>query len=247
MRGIERAVRLLTYNVHGCRGTDGIVSPARIAEVIAHYEPDIVALQELDVARLRSGGVDQATEIAKILQMTAHFHPAMHVMEEKYGDAILTAWPSRMIRGAGLPGLGWYRRLEPRGALLAEIETPEGMLRIVNTHLGLLPQEQRAQAHALLGPDWIGGCADPIVLMGDFNFLPDTAAYRALTRRLRDVQRCLLLRRCATFPARRPVLRIDHVFVSAGVEVRHVEAGQRQPARIASDHLPLIVDIAMTA
>jgi endonuclease/exonuclease/phosphatase family metal-dependent hydrolase len=44
----------MTYNVHGCVGTDGVHSPERIAEVIATYAPDIVALQELDAGRARS-------------------------------------------------------------------------------------------------------------------------------------------------------------------------------------------------
>jgi endonuclease/exonuclease/phosphatase family metal-dependent hydrolase len=44
--------RILTYNVHRCLGTDGRLSPARIADVIAAYEPDVVALQELDVGRV---------------------------------------------------------------------------------------------------------------------------------------------------------------------------------------------------
>jgi endonuclease/exonuclease/phosphatase family metal-dependent hydrolase len=39
-----RRLRLLTYNVRHCRGTDGRVAPERVARVIAALEPDIVAL-----------------------------------------------------------------------------------------------------------------------------------------------------------------------------------------------------------
>jgi endonuclease/exonuclease/phosphatase family metal-dependent hydrolase len=39
----SREVRLLTYNVHGCRGTDGKIDPLRIAEVIAQCGADIIA------------------------------------------------------------------------------------------------------------------------------------------------------------------------------------------------------------
>mgnify|MGYP002683078286 CR=1 FL=1 len=52
-----------------------ILFPAT-AEVIAAHAPDIVALQEVDVGRRRSGGVDQAGEIARELGMQIHFHPA---------------------------------------------------------------------------------------------------------------------------------------------------------------------------
>lgn len=57
-------LRIVTYNVHRCLGVDGKLSPGRIAEVIAETGADVVALQELDVRRARSGGVDQAEAIA---------------------------------------------------------------------------------------------------------------------------------------------------------------------------------------
>ena len=57
-------LRILSYNVHRCLGIDGQLSPARIAEVIASCEADIVALQEIDVKRARTRGVDQAQAIA---------------------------------------------------------------------------------------------------------------------------------------------------------------------------------------
>ncbi|MFX6778537.1 hypothetical protein ABTH52_20120, partial [Acinetobacter baumannii] len=74
--------RLVTYNVRRCLGRDGKISPPRIAAILAALEPDIVALQELDVGRKRSFGIDQAKVIADELRMQMHFHPALRVMEE---------------------------------------------------------------------------------------------------------------------------------------------------------------------
>ena len=96
----------MTYNVHRCLGSDGTTSPSRIAEVLASCEPDIVALQELDVNRARSGGVDQAEAIARELGMHMHFHPAFEVLDERYGDALLTARPVTLLRAERLPGSG---------------------------------------------------------------------------------------------------------------------------------------------
>ena len=90
--------RILTYNVHRCLGTDGRLSPSRIADVIAAYEPDVVALQELDVGRSRTGGVDQAHAIARAIGMHVHFHASLTVLEEKYGNAILTHRPSELVK-----------------------------------------------------------------------------------------------------------------------------------------------------
>jgi endonuclease/exonuclease/phosphatase family metal-dependent hydrolase len=80
--------RLLTYNVHRCVGVDRRLDVGRIAAVIAEHEPDVVCLQELDVGRARTGMVDQAGAIAERLAMSFHFHAAMKVETEQYGDAI---------------------------------------------------------------------------------------------------------------------------------------------------------------
>src|SRR3974390_931252 len=97
--------RILTYNVHRCVGVDRKLDIDRIAAVIAEYEPDVVCLQELDVHRARTRRLDQAHEIALRLEMSFHFHPALRVEEEKYGDAILTARPERLVRAGDLPTL----------------------------------------------------------------------------------------------------------------------------------------------
>ncbi|BBK36965.1 endonuclease [Allostella sp. ATCC 35155] len=239
--------RILTYNVHRCRGADGRLSPARIARVIAEHAPDIVALQEVDVGRRRSGGVDQAGEIARELDMQLHFHPAYHVMEERYGDAILTANPSRIVRAANLPGLEHYPGLEARGALWAEVEIGGRPLQIVNAHIGLLAYERKLQVQALLGPDWTGhpDCRDPTILIGDFNAVPRSRAYARMAARFRDAQRATGSVPRPTFPARLPVIRIDHIFVSPAVRVLRTEVVRSTLARVASDHLPLLMDFAL--
>ncbi|MBP9865738.1 MAG: hypothetical protein KBC91_04970, partial [Candidatus Omnitrophica bacterium] len=57
---LVKTLRVLTYNVHGCVGLDGKNSPERIARVIARQGADVVAMQELDVGRHRSGNIHQA-------------------------------------------------------------------------------------------------------------------------------------------------------------------------------------------
>ena len=240
--------RLLTWNVHRCVGRDGKCSPERIARIIAEQNPDIVALQELDVRRSRTGRVDQAEVIARTLGMTHHFHPAYRVMEEAYGDAILTARPSRMVKGGALPGVGPLSGFEPRGAVWASVHVSGVEVQIVNTHLGLRGHERIVQVETLLGHDWIGGpnCREPVILLGDFNAVPRSRVYARLTRGLRDAQ-CIGQRRKpqATFPARLPFLRLDHVFVSKSVDVSRAETLRTREARMASDHLALVVDFTL--
>lgn len=236
----------MTYNVHRCQGMDGRLDVARIAAVIAADAPDIVALQELDVGRARTRGVDQAHAIAELLGMRSRFHAALQVEGELYGDAILTALPERLIKAGPLPGLAPLPRLEPRGAVWAAVDLGGVEVQIVNTHLGLLAHEQAAQVEALLGPVWLDGAPrDHCVLLGDFNATPGSTAYRAVTRRFADAQSALPGRSAPTFPAMLPMLRIDHIFVGPGVEVRRVWTSTSPDARLASDHLPLTMDFEL--
>jgi len=242
--------RLLSYNVHRCLGGDRRLDVGRIAEVIAAASPDIVVLQEIDVGRARSGGVDQAHRLAQRLRMAFRFNAAMKVEEELYGDAILTALPERLIKAAPLPGYPRIPQLEPRGALWVAIETAPGKeIQVINTHLGLVPREQQLQAQALAGAEWLRHPArrDPLILVGDFNATSATAAYRILAGQLDDAHRMRPRRspRVATFPSNMAVLRIDHVFVSPGIRVLGMHAPVDARARLASDHLPLIVDFEL--
>jgi endonuclease/exonuclease/phosphatase family metal-dependent hydrolase len=240
------ALRVLTYNVHSCIGLDGKVSPERIARVIAEHEPDVVALQELDVARRRTAGVDQAQAIAERLEMLLHFHPVVSVGEEQYGDAVLSRLRMRVVRADALPRVPRLRA-EVRGALWVEIDTGTARVQVINTHLSLHPMERRLQVDALLGPGWAGAVPPgEAVLCGDFNALSWFPVCRRITRRLRDVQ--------AGQPGRRPrttwqggmgLGRIDHVFVDPEIEVAAVGVADDRQARVASDHLPLMVDLRL--
>jgi len=241
--------RILTYNVHRCVGTDRRLDVGRIAAVIAAERPDIVALQEVDVGRARTGNVDQAQAIAVRLGMAFRFHAALKVEEELYGDAILTALPERLIRAGALPGHPRLEGLEPRGALWVAIDVGGIELQVLNTHFGLIPREQRLQAAAVTGPQWLGSPErrDPLILLGDFNASRLGRPYRLLTNALGDVTRGLGAgRRVATFPSMLPMRQIDHVFASSGVAVRAAHAPTTPLARQASDHLPLVVDFALT-
>jgi endonuclease/exonuclease/phosphatase family metal-dependent hydrolase len=237
--------RIVTYNVRRCVGNDRRLDVGRVADVLAALEPDIVALQELDVGRARTGGVDQAHEIARRLDMACHFHAALKVEEELYGDALLTTYPEQLIQVGPLPGHPMTRMLEPRGALWVEVEIGGVPVQVINTHLGLVPKEQQVQAEHLAGPAWLSHprCAGATILLGDFNATATSVVYRTLTRTLKPARR-LSPRQTptATFPSRLPVLRIDHLFVSADIRVRDVFAPFDPKSRMASDHLPLVMD-----
>jgi endonuclease/exonuclease/phosphatase family metal-dependent hydrolase len=237
--------RIVTYNVHRCVGNDRRLDVARIAEVLARLRPDIVALQELDVGRARTNGVDQAHEIAARLDMACHFHAALKVEEELYGDAILTLFPETLVKTGPLPGHPRMPTLEPRGALWVSAEIDGAQVQIINTHLGLVPREQRLQAAHLAGPEWLKNPkrTGPTILLGDFNATASSVVYRTLTHDLEPARRLAPRKNpTSTFPSPLPVLRIDHLFVSRQIKVLDVFAPFEPLTRQASDHLPLVMD-----
>jgi endonuclease/exonuclease/phosphatase family metal-dependent hydrolase len=242
-------VRIMSYNVHRCIGADGKLAPQRIAEVIGRYEPDLVGLQELDIGRARTEHVDQPLMLAELVQMHHRFHPAIEVAEERYGDAILSRFPLDLVRAGPLPTWPQRRRaLERRGALWARIECHGRTVQVLNTHLGLDHRERLAQAEALLGPEWLGhpDCVGPRILCGDFNVWPGTLPYGRLRRALHDAQDLGLWPwRRNTFPARCPLVSIDHVFHSPDLRVLRVSVPRNRLTRIASDHLPIIVELGL--
>jgi endonuclease/exonuclease/phosphatase family metal-dependent hydrolase len=242
--------RILTYNVHRWTGTDRQVAPGRIAEVIASCDPDVVALQEVRAGRIRAGAADQAAVLAAKLGMDLHFQPTIRIFGEQFGIAVLTRHTSRVVRSARLPTLSSGPALEKRSALWVAVEIDGCELHVVNAHLSLRSRERLNQAETLLGPEWLGhpDCADPAVLLGDFNAPPHSRSYRLIASRLRDAQQANPDGEPQpTFHTRAPVLRLDHVFVTPSVEVIAAAPVRTALARVASDHFPLMAEVRVAA
>ncbi|MCD4779013.1 MAG: glycosyltransferase [Candidatus Omnitrophica bacterium] len=241
----NKTLRIMTYNVHGCKGMDSKIYPERIARVIGRHQPDIVALQELDMNRVRSGGIDQPDVIAKELGLQYHFHPNIEHKEQQYGNAVFSRFPIELICAKQLPGMAG-KILEPRGAIWVAININGIRLQVINTHLGLKRKERMNQVEALLGPEWLAhvACYDHLILVGDINALPSSKEYKRFQGFLRDVQKELKHHEPkATWFGHLPLCRIDHIFVGSKIKVEHVQVPNTQIDRISSDHLPLIVDI----
>ena len=69
---------------------DDVCDFQRIADVINHIHPEVVALQELDSMTHRSGQKYVLGEIAGRTQMHAYFAPAIDYDGGKYGIGLLT-------------------------------------------------------------------------------------------------------------------------------------------------------------
>ena len=158
------------------------------------------------------------------------FHPAMHVAEEKYGDAVLTRLPMRTIKTGPLPSHG-----EPRGAIWCEIQHDGRKLNVFTTHLGVRRGERLRQLETLLGDEWLGhaDCRDrDLILMGDFNSIPSSPVFAQLARALVVAHPPGQRFAAPTFPSRMPWLRLDHVFHSSDLRSTRVEVDRSKLARV---------------
>jgi endonuclease/exonuclease/phosphatase family metal-dependent hydrolase len=238
---VATVLRIMTYNVHGCMGRDGKVSPERIARIIARHEPDVIALQALNMRE----GLNQAEVIARKLSMPFHFRSAVAAEQGRIGNAIFSRFPMRLVQAQELPRFSKLPLVKPRGALWVEIELPGKKVQVLNTHLSLYSAEGLVQAQALLGNGWLKhpACAEPVILCGDFNALRQSKIGSLLEKTLKNT-RVEPNRRgfFASVPSY-PGGPGDHIFVSPEITVKASWAPKTDLEKTASDHLPLITEI----
>jgi endonuclease/exonuclease/phosphatase family metal-dependent hydrolase len=236
-------LRIITYNIHRCIGGDRKISPERIAEVIAVHQPDIVALQEVDYGQVRPTLYDQAATIAERLNFETFW-----IERERCGNAILSRYPMKMVKAGGLHRPRRWHTLARRGALWVEIEAFGARIQIINTHLGLTPASRLNQARVLVGPEWLNSpeCRSPVILCGDFNTQSGSTVFRLLEERLRYIETSKVNgQKEKSWPSFHPLLSIDHMFISGDLAVESVSVPADGLVRIASDHLPLFVEVSL--
>src|SRR5256885_3285576 len=140
-------MRVVTYNIHKCRGLDRRVRPARIVEVLREVNADIIALQEVLSIEQARPEEDQARFIAEEMEMN-HFIGGTRMLKGGiYGNVLLSRFPLREMRNYDIS----VRGREQRGCLRADVEiNPARILHVFNVHLGTAFIERRHQGRKLI-------------------------------------------------------------------------------------------------
>lgn len=245
-------LKVMTYNIHSCVDMNGMVDIDKIEKVIAHLDPDVVALQEVDSNKQRTLYMDQAKCLAQGLNMNYQFFSLMNSGSEKYGLAILTKFSLIKIKFDRFPTVKSKQKVERRGAMWVRIQTPQGDVNVINTHLGLQMKERLHQIRALLGKDWLSDILgkQPLIICGDFNAGIRSPVYREISAHLADAQKVENHKDYPknTFFSRYPIMRLDHIFFSKQfATLRRVIVPGDKATRIASDHLPVFAEFIFSA
>lgn len=226
-------VRFASYNIHKCIGTDRRFDPARTARVIGEVAADVIAIQEAD---RRFGEREGLLDLATLERETGLVPVPVPVTGRQRGGhgwhgnlLMVRSGLVRDVRQIALPGL------EPRGALVADVELAHGRVRVVAAHLGLLRHSRLMQVEALLAQAGVG-TEHPTVLMGDLNEWRRRrrSALHSFAPRFGPVGHGV-----PSFPSYFPVLALDRILARPHDILSHVEAHDTPLARLASDHLPV--------
>ena len=229
-------IKVMTYNVHHCNPPDrpNEIDVAGIASVITAESPELVALQEIDVATERSGKtLDQAKELGRLTNMHYYFVKAINTQGGEYGVAILSKFPflekqqQLLPMKQGVPGeqrvIGW---------VTVQLKNGKKVI-FASTHFD-------TQDHRLLQAEKVAALFKnapyPVILGGDFNDAPGAESINYLDRSFIRTcrQSCL-----PTAPSTFPVKAIDLLFYKS-TNAFEVIKNYTLPEHKGSDHLPLI-------
>jgi endonuclease/exonuclease/phosphatase family metal-dependent hydrolase len=239
-------MRIVTYNVHKCRGLDRRVRPGRIVSVLREVEADIIALQEVLSVGGAAREMDQARFIAEELGYEYCIGENRRLAGGAYGNVILSRLPWRHVHNYDIT----WRGRERRGCLRVDIETGSDgsgagrLLHLFNVHLGTAYIERRHQARQLVGDKILGNTelTGARVVLGDFNEWTKGLATRLLTEQLQSADVRTHLRSPRTYPGALPLVHLDHIYFDPALELEQLTLHKSRTALVASDHLPLVAD-----
>lgn len=230
-------LRVATYNVHGCIGTDGRHDPDRVAAVVSELDADVVAFQEFTYSDRVAIENRTPVELVALDRYQCALGPTRRFAERCFGNALFAR---HRILDVHRIDLSMDRR-EPRGALATTIDVGGVAVHLLATHLGLRVSERRFQVRQLLS--YLDSVRHSLVIvLGDFNdWLPGRSAAHVLDRRLGKSARL------RSFPSSRPLLSLDRIWIHPGSLLRRVFVHTSALARRASDHLPVVAELDLQA
>ena len=234
----KRTLRIMTYNIHVGVGMDKKLDLQRIADVINAARPDLVGLQEVDRGVKRTEGKDEIAELAALTRMEYAFAPNLDYQGGKYGVAILSRLPIKNTEHRMFEN---KREAERRGMLRVEVDVDGKRLNFVTTHLDYQYEDGRLfETEQML--KFLENAKGPLIVVADLNDTPAGSAYQLMRTKFDDAW---VAGRAEgegfSYPADKPIKRIDHIFYNARASARVKKTWVIQT--LASDHIPVMAEI----
>jgi len=230
--------RIVTYNIHSGIGRDKKHDYKRIGQFLANSGADVVLLQEMDTRPSERNTAQDIKDICADNTFDLIPSPAIREPEGWYGNAILTHFDVLNHDTVDVS----QRGRQPRNVQVVELKTEKTPLTVVNTHKGLKKLERRSQ-FSLLHEHLSHRLKErqtPLVLAGDFN------EWQFFSKAFKGLNELLSQQKVgATFPSHFPVFALDRVWVSDDIKVKSCRKLKNAKTRIYSDHLPVLIDIAL--
>ena len=242
MRSMPIRLRVVTYNVHKCRGMDGMTSPQRIARILRTLNADVIGLQEILDVRDGPSELDQARHLADSFDGYSWCVGENRILQGgAYGNMTLSRLPIKAFHNYDLT----HQNREPRGCLRTELSLDEKTtLYAFNLHLGTGFIERRHQVRYLLRHLEKEDVTGPRILFGDFNEWTRGLTTKTLTRKFDTFEPRIMLKQRRTYPGSFPVLHLDHFYFDSTLHLEHIHLVRSAEALVASDHLPLVADFS---
>lgn len=227
----QAGMLIASYNVHKCVGTDNRFDPDRVLAVIGELDADILALQEAAQRFGRRTALLDLKRLERECGLRAVVPPGASAAADcgwRGNVLLLREGDVRQVRRISLPGV------EPRGALVVDVDLEAGPLRIVAAHLGLLRRSREQQAAAIVAAAATEERA--VLLLGDLNEwrLGPRSSLQSLHPHFGPLPAAL-----PSFPSRFPLLALDRILAKPRDLITAFEVHDSLLARLASDHLPV--------
>lgn len=234
------SLRVLSWNIHHGEGVDGKLDLERIAAVIRGVNPDLVALQEVEVGSSRTNRVDQPAELARMTGLNSVFQQNIEFRGGGYGNAILSRLPVHSINRLSLPNL---ENGEQRGALSVQLRLPDrpDLLTFICTHLDHRPNDRERRESAEAIEQHITAMPEGLmILAGDLNAVPESPVLDIFRRQWAIAGSEPL----PTIPVDRPSQQIDFVLMRPEQRWRVTETRVLDEP-VASDHRPIFAELQL--
>jgi len=241
------SVRVLVFNIHAGKDAAGVQNLDGVAALIRSTGADLALLQEVDRGTRRSGMVDQPRVMSETTGFSVAFGRSLDYDGGQYGIAALARRGFVAQFTESLPVEPVQARAggshEPRAALVTVVRTARGNITALNTHLDASGDDGSRLQEVTKVIELIGRAKTsrmPVIAAGDFNAEPGSQVHkRMLASGLRDAWMECGTGSGLTYPADKPVKRIDYVYLADPLhctEARVIETN-------VSDHRPLLVTI----